>query len=163
MKCTKVSTDTKILGDGASFARKLAELGIHLVLVARRSEPLETLAQQVAASGVQVRILAADLKQADVLERIRAVTDDIEVGLLIFNAGNLRSTISLTAAPCMSRHRTRRCFSRCVQHHGGRWLNKWLRRCGRYRRRRAPRKKRAAALRPPPERSFSSRSRRTGG
>ena len=80
MKCTKVSTDTKILGDGASFARKLAELGIHLVLVARRSEPLETLAQQVAASGVQVRILAADLKQADVLERIRAVTDDIEIG-----------------------------------------------------------------------------------
>ena len=31
-------------GVGASFARKLAGLGIHLVLVARRTEPLEKLA-----------------------------------------------------------------------------------------------------------------------
>jgi len=82
-------------GLGASFARKLAQLGIHLVLVARRSEPLEKLAQEVAASGVQVRTLSVDLKRSDVLERIRVVTDDIEIGLLIFNAGNLDSMIGL--------------------------------------------------------------------
>jgi short-subunit dehydrogenase len=35
-----------------------------------------------------VRTLSLDLKQSDMLERIREVTDDIEVGLLIFNAGD---------------------------------------------------------------------------
>jgi len=79
-------------GVGASFAHKLAEVGIHLVLVARRSEPLEKLAQEIrASSGVQVRTQCVDLKQTQMLERIREVTDDIEVGLLIFNAGETDS------------------------------------------------------------------------
>jgi short-subunit dehydrogenase len=80
-------------GVGASFARKLAAVGIHLLLVARRSEPLEKLAQELAASGVEVRTLSLDLKRSDVLERIRELTDGIEIGLLIFNASNLESMI----------------------------------------------------------------------
>jgi NAD(P)-dependent dehydrogenase (short-subunit alcohol dehydrogenase family) len=79
-------------GVAASFAHKLAGVGMSLVLVARRPEPLEKLSQEVRANnGVEVRTLSLDLKRSDMLDRIREVTDDIEVGLLIFNAGDLGS------------------------------------------------------------------------
>jgi short-subunit dehydrogenase len=76
-------------GVAVSFAHKLAGIGMNLVLVARRSESLVKLGQEVRArSGVQVRTLSLDLKRSDMLAHIREVTDDIEVGLLIFNAGD---------------------------------------------------------------------------
>jgi short-subunit dehydrogenase len=74
-------------GVGAAFARKLAAAGFKLVLVARKPGPLETLAAELRATGAEVRVLAADLSQPDVLEKVRSVTDDIETGLLIYNAG----------------------------------------------------------------------------
>ena len=36
---------------------------------------------------MEVRILALDLTDAAMLGRIRAATDDVEVGLLVYNAG----------------------------------------------------------------------------
>jgi uncharacterized protein len=78
-------------GIGASFARKLAHAGFHLVLIARRAGPLDDLAGRLRAeAGVQVRTLPLDLSSArpDMLERIREVTDDIEVGLLIYSAAD---------------------------------------------------------------------------
>lgn len=74
-------------GVGAAFARQLAADGFKLVLVARKPEPLEELAAELRAGGADVRILSADLARPDVLDRVRTVTDDIEVGLLIYNAG----------------------------------------------------------------------------
>lgn len=74
-------------GVGAEFARQLAADGFKLVLTARKAEPLAALKAELEAYGIEVRILAADLKQRDVLDRVRAVTDDIDVGLLVFNAG----------------------------------------------------------------------------
>lgn len=74
-------------GVGASFAHRLAEAGINLVLIARKPEPLAETADRARELGVQVRTLRQDLLAPDALERIRAVTDDLEVGLLIFNAG----------------------------------------------------------------------------
>jgi short-subunit dehydrogenase len=74
-------------GVGAAFARKLAADGFKLVLVARKREPLEGLASELRAGGAEVRILSADLSQAGALDKVRAMTDDIEVGLLIYNAG----------------------------------------------------------------------------
>jgi short-subunit dehydrogenase len=74
-------------GVGAAFARLLAADGFKLVLVARKPAPLEALAAELRGQGAEVRILSADLSQPDVLDRVRAVTDDIEVGLLIYNAG----------------------------------------------------------------------------
>jgi short-subunit dehydrogenase len=75
-------------GVGACFARKLAERGLNLVLLARKPEPLEEVAQQVRSnSDVQVRTASLDLTVPDILDRVRALTDDIEVGLLIYNAG----------------------------------------------------------------------------
>jgi short-subunit dehydrogenase len=74
-------------GVGAAFARKLAADGFKLVLMARKLGPIEDLAAELRAQGAEVRALSADLSHADVLDRVRTVTDDIEVGLLIYNAG----------------------------------------------------------------------------
>jgi short-subunit dehydrogenase len=75
-------------GIGASFAHKLAADRIHIVLVARKPEPLEALAADIRKRhGVEVRTLSLDLTAPDALDRVRAKTDDIEVGLLIYNAG----------------------------------------------------------------------------
>lgn len=74
-------------GVGASFAEHLAASGINLVLIARRSGPLETTAASARKHGVEVRTLAADLLDAAALDQIQRITDDIDVGLLIVNAG----------------------------------------------------------------------------
>src|SRR5439155_26860295 len=74
-------------GVGAAFARKLAADGFKLVLVARKPEPLEELAAELRADGAEVRALSADLSQSGVLDKVRSVTDDITIGLLVYNAG----------------------------------------------------------------------------
>ena len=74
-------------GVGAAFARKLAAKGFKLVLVARKPGPLEELAAELRADGGEVRIVSADLAQPDALEKVRAATDDVEIGLMIYNAG----------------------------------------------------------------------------
>ncbi|ACY99047.1 MULTISPECIES: SDR family NAD(P)-dependent oxidoreductase [Thermomonospora] len=74
-------------GVGARFAHRLADAGVNLVLIARKPGPLAETAEQVRAKGVQVRTLELDLVSPDPLKAIREVTDDLEVGLLIFNAG----------------------------------------------------------------------------
>lgn len=75
-------------GIGAEFARQLAALGLNLVLVARRRELLEALAQQLIIDhGVEIEIVVCDLSADGYLEVITAVTDGLEVGLLVNNAG----------------------------------------------------------------------------
>jgi uncharacterized protein len=75
-------------GIGEQFARQLAAQGINLVLVARRQPLLDELAASIsAATGVQCRAAALDLTAADSVERLAAATDDLEVGLLVYNAG----------------------------------------------------------------------------
>lgn len=75
-------------GIGASFARMLAASGIHLVLLARRAGPLETLASAIRADfDVEVRPLAVDLTRRTLVEEIAEATTDLEVGLLVYNAG----------------------------------------------------------------------------
>jgi short-subunit dehydrogenase len=75
-------------GIGETFARRLAKAGLNVVLVARRERQLKTLANTLEAHcGVQVRIVSVDLSQDDFLEQIRQKTADLEVGLLVNNAG----------------------------------------------------------------------------
>ncbi|TIC85118.1 SDR family NAD(P)-dependent oxidoreductase [Nocardioides sp. GY 10113] len=74
-------------GVGASFARQLAESGFNLVLVARKPGPLEETASSVRALGVEVRTLSLDLTDAASVEKLAGATADLEVGLLIYNAG----------------------------------------------------------------------------
>jgi uncharacterized protein len=74
-------------GVGAEFARMLAEEGFNLVLIARKPEPLSATAQRCGRLGAEVRTLSLDLVDADSTSRIANTTSDIDVGLLIYNAG----------------------------------------------------------------------------
>lgn len=74
-------------GVGAEFARQLAADGFKLVLVARKLEPLEVLADELRGKGAEVRVKSVDLMKPDALDQARTVTDDIDVGLLVYNAG----------------------------------------------------------------------------
>jgi short-subunit dehydrogenase len=74
-------------GLGAAFASELAGRGIHLVLLARRAQALEEVAAGLRAKhGVEVRTAAVDLGEGDVVERVKAATDGLDVGLLVYNA-----------------------------------------------------------------------------
>jgi short-subunit dehydrogenase len=73
-------------GLGATYARLLAA-DHDLVLVARRADRLEDLAQELRASGADIEVLPADLATHD---GITAVTDRLvggDVRMLISNAG----------------------------------------------------------------------------
>ncbi|MGE0218349.1 SDR family NAD(P)-dependent oxidoreductase [Mycolicibacterium sp.] len=74
-------------GVGAEFARQLAEKRFNLVLIARKPDPLDQSARTCRELGVEVRTLSIDLLDGDAVSRIVAVTADLEVGLLIYNAG----------------------------------------------------------------------------
>jgi short-subunit dehydrogenase len=75
-------------GMGEAFARKLAEIGLHLVLVARREDRLRKLADDLQrAHSVKTRVVAADLSRDDFMPLIQQTTDDLLVGLLVNNAG----------------------------------------------------------------------------
>ena len=74
-------------GVGAEFARLLAGSGVNLVLVARKAEPLEKTATECRELGVEVRTLATDLVDSSAVARLTSLTEDLEVGLLIYNAG----------------------------------------------------------------------------
>lgn len=75
-------------GIGAEFARRVAGSGINVVLVARRRDRLEELASGIEDMyRVEVRVAPADLRSRDLVEVLRPVISDIEVGLLINCAG----------------------------------------------------------------------------
>jgi short-subunit dehydrogenase len=76
-------------GIGAATARKLASQGLHVILVARRQERLEQLAEEIRSTGGQAETLPADL--SDEAERQRVYSQvEAEYGhvdVLINNAG----------------------------------------------------------------------------
>ncbi len=75
-------------GIGAEFARQLAEQKFNLVLVARRKQRLNDLAQRLEhETNIQTKVIAVDLTQADFLHVILAETVSLEIGLLVNNAG----------------------------------------------------------------------------
>jgi short-subunit dehydrogenase len=74
-------------GVGVEFARLLAGAGINLVLVARKPEPLAVAASNCRELGVEVHTVATDLVAPDAVGELTAVTEGLEVGLFIYNAG----------------------------------------------------------------------------
>lgn len=74
-------------GIGAEFARQLSARGLNLLLLARRTGPLEALASEVrAASSVTVATAAIDLGAPDLPAQLRTAVAGLEVGLLVYNA-----------------------------------------------------------------------------
>src|SRR5919109_1553913 len=75
-------------GIGKEFARQLAANGLHVVLAARRLPLLDDLGHQLATTyGVQYRAVAVDLSEPGFLATLEAATQDLDIGLLISNAG----------------------------------------------------------------------------
>ena len=74
-------------GLGAAYAGELAARGLNLVLVARRSEVLESLAARLLEKyHVTIKLLVLDLSAPDAAEQMLRETNDLEIGLLIYNA-----------------------------------------------------------------------------
>ena len=75
-------------GIGQEFARQIAASGIHVALVGRREPLLRTVgAECTRASGVQHRIIPLDLSEPDFLPVLADATRDLDIGLVVSNAG----------------------------------------------------------------------------
>lgn len=75
-------------GIGEEFAKQLAEKGLNLILVARRKERLEKLSKKLEERHkIKAIVVVADLLSGNFLDEITQVTDSLEVGLLVSNAG----------------------------------------------------------------------------
>jgi len=74
-------------GLGLAFASDLARAGMHCLLIARAEDKLARAAAAVRALGVEVRTLSLDLGAVDAVARIEAVSADLPIGLVVFNAG----------------------------------------------------------------------------
>ena len=70
-------------GLGAAFAERLAGLGLNLILVARRPEPLAAMA---AALPTRTITVSADLATMDGLRKVSDATAGLDVGLVVANA-----------------------------------------------------------------------------
>jgi short-subunit dehydrogenase len=75
-------------GIGREFARQIAASGINLVLVARRETLLkETGAELTRQFGVEHRVIVADLSEDGSVKSVASATDDLDIGLIVSNAG----------------------------------------------------------------------------
>ena len=75
-------------GIGREFARQLAANGINVVLIARRQALLAEAGREFSTRyGVEHRVVALDLTEPGFLERIAGATDDLDIGLVVSNAG----------------------------------------------------------------------------
>jgi|SRR5579859_117104 len=75
-------------GIGEEFARQVAANGISVVLLARREKRLkEVIAELTARYDVQTRLVAVDLGRDGILGRVTQVTDELDIGFVVSNAG----------------------------------------------------------------------------
>src|SRR6266403_4719985 len=75
-------------GIGKEFARQIAASGINVVLVARRDGLLAELGRAISQEfDVQYRALAMDLSQEGFIAGLADATRDIDIGLVVSNAG----------------------------------------------------------------------------
>lgn len=75
-------------GIGEQVAYELARNGINVVLAARRADKLRQVERSIQNDHkVNVRVVAVDLGTDDGVETLKRSTDNLEIGLLVNNAG----------------------------------------------------------------------------
>ncbi|MEN8107747.1 MAG: SDR family oxidoreductase [Pseudomonadota bacterium] len=75
-------------GIGKAIANELASRGINIIGVARRRELLDQLQEELEEKhGIEVRTIPADLTDPETINKIVLVTCDLEIGLVVPNAG----------------------------------------------------------------------------
>ena len=74
-------------GIGAAYARELASRGLNLILIARRSELMSALSSRLSQEyQVEIKTITLDLSSLEAAEQIYNKRNDLEVGLLVYNA-----------------------------------------------------------------------------
>jgi short-subunit dehydrogenase len=75
-------------GIDLEFSRQIAAKGLNVVLVARSEDKLSALAKSIETDyPVQTRVVVADLTDPAGITQVLAATADINIGLLVNNAG----------------------------------------------------------------------------
>lgn len=75
-------------GIGEEYARQLANRKLNLVLVARREQRLQSLSEHLTKKyNVEVIVVATDLSNAAGIDTVKKETINLEIGLLVNNAG----------------------------------------------------------------------------
>ncbi len=75
-------------GIGRSFATELAKRGLNVLLVARRTEALNLLSQELESKyGVLCPVLTADLSNESDLDYVLQHAQQLDIGLVVCNAG----------------------------------------------------------------------------
>lgn len=73
-------------GLGEAYAHGIAARGLNVVVAARREALCQRVARDVAARhDVATHAVALDLAATNFLDKLRAVTDSLEVGLVVYN------------------------------------------------------------------------------
>jgi len=75
-------------GIGKEFAQQIAASGINIVLVARREDLLKEVGVEFSKRyGVEHRVVMLDVSRADFIRQLASATDDLDIGLVVSNAG----------------------------------------------------------------------------
>src|SRR5271154_4903070 len=75
-------------GIGEEFARQIAASGINIVLVARREDLLKKVGVEFSKRyGVEHRVVVLDVSREDFIGQLASATDDLDIGLVVSNAG----------------------------------------------------------------------------
>jgi hypothetical protein len=75
-------------GIGREFARQIAASGIHLVFVARRETLLKEIGTELTKEfRVEHRVIVADLSEDGSVREVESATADLDIGLVVSNAG----------------------------------------------------------------------------
>ena len=74
-------------GIGEEFARQLAKRGYDVVIVARRRDRLDKLANELKEGGVEAEVIAADLSRPEGVAAVAERLEKGDIGVLVNNAG----------------------------------------------------------------------------
>jgi len=75
-------------GIGKEFARQIAASGINIVLVARREDLLKEVGVEFSKRyGAKHRVVVLDVSREDFIGQLASATDDLDIGLVVSNAG----------------------------------------------------------------------------
>lgn len=78
-------------GIGEEYSRVLASKGFNLVITARREDRLQKLKTELEQKhgDINVQVILSDLTESEGVQKVIEETKDVDIGLLINNAGEL--------------------------------------------------------------------------
>lgn len=115
-------------GIGRAFAEKLASVGLNVVLLARREDRLNELARELEGRySVLCPVIQADLACEEQVAHVLQLTDTLDIGLVVCNAGfgtagnflasDVETELNMLAVNCIA-------VTRLVHHFGNKFRGK---------------------------------------